>query len=46
LVAQHLAHTRALRERSRDPARRRAAWLDPAMRLAVEVYWGRRRAVA
>ncbi len=46
MVAQHLALYRALLERSREPARRRAAWLDPAMRLAVEVYWGRRRAVA
>jgi hypothetical protein len=46
MVAQHLALYRALLEGSREPARRRAAWLDGAMRLAVEVYWGRRRAVA
>jgi hypothetical protein len=26
--------------------RRRATWIDPAMRLAVEVYWRRRRAAA
>lgn len=46
MVAQHLTLYRGLIERRREPARRRAAWLDPAMRLAVEVYWGRRRAVA
>src|SRR5262249_47721255 len=42
MVARHLALYRALIE-GRAPARRRGAWIDPAMRLAVEVYWRRRR---
>ncbi len=46
MVARHLALYRALIERNPAPARRRAAWLDPAMRLAVDVYWARRRALA
>jgi hypothetical protein len=25
------------------PARRRHAWMDPMMRLAIKAYWGRRR---
>jgi glycosyltransferase involved in cell wall biosynthesis len=44
MVARHLALYRALLEGRRGPARRRGAWIDPAMRLAVEVYWRRRRA--
>jgi glycosyltransferase involved in cell wall biosynthesis len=47
MVARHLALYRGLIEGRTGPAaRRRAAWIDPAMRLAVEVYWRRRRAAA
>ena len=44
MVARHLALYRDLIEGRAEPARRRAAWIDPAMRLAVEMYWRRRRA--
>ena len=46
MVARHLALYRDLIEGRTAPARRRAAWIDPAVRLAVEVYWRRRRAAA
>jgi glycosyltransferase involved in cell wall biosynthesis len=39
MVARHLALYRELIEGRAAAARRRAAWIDPAMRLAVEVYW-------
>lgn len=46
MVARHLALYRDLISGRAAPARRRAAWIDPAMRVAVEVYWRRRRAAA
>ncbi len=39
MVARHLALYRDLVEGRAAAARRRAAWIDPAMRLAVEAYW-------
>ena len=46
MVARHLELYRELVEGRTAPARRRGAWIDPMMRLAVDVYWGRRRAAA
>ena len=46
MVARHLALYRELMEGRAAAAPRRAAWIDPAIRLAVEVYWRRRRAAA
>ena len=46
MVARHLALYRDMIEGRAATARRRAAWIDPAMRLAVEVYWHRRRVAA
>jgi len=46
MVARHLALYRDMIEGRAARSRRRAAWIDPAMRLAVEVYWRRRRAAA
>jgi hypothetical protein len=46
MVARHLALYRDMVEGRAASVRRRAAWIDPAMRLAVEVYWRRRRAAA
>jgi hypothetical protein len=39
MVARHLALYHDLIEGRAAATRRRAAWIDPAMRLAVEVYW-------
>ena len=39
MVARHLALYRDLIEGRAAAARRRAAWIDPAMRVAVEAYW-------
>jgi glycosyltransferase involved in cell wall biosynthesis len=46
MVARHLALYQDMIEGRAATARRRAAWIDPAMRLAVEVYWHRRRVAA
>jgi len=46
MVARHLALYRDLIEGRTGPAKRRAAWIDPVVRLAVKVYWRRRRAAA
>lgn len=43
MVARHLSLYRGMIEGRVAPARRRAAWIDPAMRLAVEAYWCRGR---
>ncbi len=42
MVARHLALYRDMVEGRVAPARRRAAWIDPLVRLAVRVYWRRR----
>src|SRR5262245_4348893 len=44
MVARHLALYRDLIDRRTAPAMRRPSWIDPLMRLAIEVYWRRRRA--
>jgi glycosyltransferase involved in cell wall biosynthesis len=44
MVARHLALYRDMIERRTAPAIRRPDWIDPVMRLAIEVYWRRRRA--
>jgi glycosyltransferase involved in cell wall biosynthesis len=46
MVARHLALYRDMIEGRTAPARRRAAWIDPVVRLAVKLYWRRRRAAA
>jgi glycosyltransferase involved in cell wall biosynthesis len=46
MVARHLALYRDMVEGRAASVRRRAAWIDPAMRLAVEVYGRGRRAAA
>jgi glycosyltransferase involved in cell wall biosynthesis len=43
MVARHLALYRDMLESRTGPARRRHAWMDPMMRLAIKAYWGRRR---
>jgi glycosyltransferase involved in cell wall biosynthesis len=43
MVARHLALYRDLVDGRSAVAQRRRDWLDPVMRLAIEVYWGRRR---
>jgi len=44
MVARHLALYRDMIDGRAAAARRRADWMDPMMRLAIEVYWRRRRA--
>jgi glycosyltransferase involved in cell wall biosynthesis len=46
MVASHLALYRDMIGGRTVPPRRRAAWVDPVVRLAVEVYWRRGRAAA
>lgn len=46
MVASHLALYRDMIEGRTVPAKRRAAWMDPVMRLAIKVYWRRSRAAA
>jgi hypothetical protein len=43
MVVRHLALYRDMLEGRPGRLRRRAAWMDPVMRLAIEAYWGRRR---
>lgn len=46
MVARHLALYRDLIEGRTVPAKRRATWMDVAMRLAVRAYWRDGRAAA
>ena len=46
MVTRHLELYRDMVEGRTGSARRRPGWIDPMMRLAVDVYWGRRRAAA
>ena len=46
MVASHLAMYRDLIDGRMERATRRAAWMDPMVRLAIMVYWRRRRAAA
>ena len=43
MVARHLALYRDMIEGRTVPAKRQSAWIDPAVRLAVKVYWRHRR---
>jgi hypothetical protein len=46
MVASHLALYRDLIEGRTVPARRRADWMDPVVRLAIKAYWRDSRAAA
>jgi hypothetical protein len=46
MVARHLALYRDMIEGRTVPAKRRATWMDVAMRLAVRAYWRGSRAAA
>jgi glycosyltransferase involved in cell wall biosynthesis len=46
MVASHLAMYRDLIDGRTVRATRRAAWMDPMVRLAIMLYWRRRRAAA
>lgn len=46
MVARHLALYRHMIDRRTAPPMRRPDWIDPVMRLAIEVYWRRRGAAA
>jgi hypothetical protein len=46
MVASHLALYRDMIEGRTAPAKRRATWMDLAMRLAVRAYWRGSRAAA
>ena len=46
MVARHLALYRDLIEGRTVPAKRRADWMDPVVRLAIKAYWRDRRAAA
>jgi len=46
MVARHLALYRDMIEGRTVPAKRRAAWMDPVVRLAIKAYWRRRRRAA
>ena len=46
MVARHLALYRDMIDGRTAPAKRRADWMDLVMRLAIDVYWRRPRAVA
>jgi hypothetical protein len=43
MVARHLALYREMIRGGGRPAGRRASWMDPVVRLAIEVYWRRPR---
>jgi glycosyltransferase involved in cell wall biosynthesis len=46
MVARHLALYRAMIDGRTTPPKRQAEWMDPVMRLAIDVYWRRPRAAA
>jgi glycosyltransferase involved in cell wall biosynthesis len=46
MVARHLVLYRAMIDGRTAPAKRQADWIDPVMRLAIDVYWRRPRAAA
>jgi glycosyltransferase involved in cell wall biosynthesis len=46
MVASHLALYRDMIERRTVPAKRRAAWMDPVVRLAIKAYWRDNRVAA
>lgn len=46
MVARHLALYRDMIDGRTAPATRRPDWMDPVVRLAIEVYWRRRQTAA
>jgi hypothetical protein len=46
MVARHLALYRDLIEGRTVAVKRRAAWMDPMVRLAIKAYWPESRAAA